>query len=99
MIVGLLRTSETAVPTGRSGDILGAPAVKTLSFHSKWCRFEPWSGNQDPTMWSKKSFNKKTTAETSPKRVGEEGREGVEEAGVSHMLVTSDPERKRKFGQ
>jgi len=96
--VGLLRTSETAVPTGRSGDILGAPAVKTLSFHSKWCRFDPGRGTKIPPCGQKKSFNKKTTAETSPKRVGEEGREGVEEAGVSHMLVTSDPERKRKFG-
>ena len=54
VMVGLLRTSKTAVLTGRSGDILGAPAVNTLSFHSKWCRFDPWLGNQDPTMWSKK---------------------------------------------
>ena len=45
VMVGLLRTSKTAVLTGRSGDILGAPAVNTLSFHSKWCRFDPWLGN------------------------------------------------------
>lgn len=42
-------------------------------------------------------INKKATVEARPKGVGEEGAQEVEEAGVGHMLVTCDPERKEEI--
>ena len=29
----------------------GGPVVKTLHFHCRGHRFDPWSGNYDPTCW------------------------------------------------
>ena len=47
--------------TQRTGDLAetqgGLPVVKTPSFQSKGCGFNPWSGNQNPTccaVWPKK---------------------------------------------
>ena len=31
------------------GDFPGGPAVRTLSFHCRGHRFDPWSGNEDPS--------------------------------------------------
>ena len=47
------------VITGFFGDLSGGPVVKTLHFQSKGCRFDPWSGNQDPTFGRVQSIKQK----------------------------------------
>ena len=51
----------------------GVPVVKTLCFHFRGCRFDPWSGNQDPMCHvvqpkgkKQKETNKQTCQGCSP---------------------------------
>ena len=47
-----------------SWDFLGGPVVKTLRFHYKGHRFNPWSGNEDLAcnmVWQKLGKKKKST--------------------------------------
>ena len=64
-----------------------------------WCARESEGWEEAPefdeNLWEGSS-NKKATAEARPKGVGEEGTEEIQEAGVGHMLVISDPERKEE---
>ena len=44
------------------GDFPGGPVVRTLPFHCRGRRFDPGSGNEDPTcltVWPKKKKKKK----------------------------------------
>ena len=45
-------TAQAMSPRRRESlgwDFPGGPVVKTLCFHCRRRRFDPWSGNQDPT--------------------------------------------------
>ena len=44
----------------RRRDFPGGPVVKTPRFHCRERRFNPWSGNQDPTCRAGCSQKKKT---------------------------------------
>ena len=53
----MVRTSEPMVHSKRNTKALiwefpGCPVVRTLSFHCREHRFDPWSGNQDPACQS-----------------------------------------------
>ena len=42
--------------------------VKTLHFQCRWCRFNPWSGNQAPIShmeWPKKKKKKQSVIHTA----------------------------------
>ena len=44
-----LTRSQSQILNASSGDFPGGPEVKTPHFHYREYRFDPWSGNQDPT--------------------------------------------------
>ena len=42
-------------------DFSGGPVVKTLHCQCRWCQFDPWLGNEDPTchsVWPKDKWIK-----------------------------------------
>ena len=43
---------------GKKRDFPGGPVVKTAHFQCRRCRFDPWSGNEDPTYHMAGSENK-----------------------------------------
>ena len=48
------------VQENKQRDLPGGPVVKTLRFHCRGRRFDPWSGNQDPTCLGVWQINKTT---------------------------------------
>ena len=58
-------------------DLPDGPMVRTRSFHCKGNRFDPWSGNEDPTCCQRKkkkksqSIKKKTRSPSSRIELGE----------------------------
>ena len=54
-----------------SGDLPGSPGVETPRFQCRGSRFDPWSGNSEPTCHvaqQKKKNKNKTGAQPSPRK-------------------------------